>query len=228
MIHITCRKSSHVPTLPIREFLQAVGFQPRTTTDRAVYAFLYPLSDKYRKVLGRLSLVERVGDAQFLGLASQWRVRRWCGWLARALNPHLVDKQITIHNMLHASDAVRIFIQALSRYTSPGTVTFCSDERALPDSERKGPIYDPEEIQVAALLRKVPTELTAQECETLHDFGAGCVLGANMWQAKPIYEALCAAGDMRALHMLGMVYYTGIRVFISRLVSIIRIIEYHY
>lgn len=205
MIHITCRRPSRVPTLPIRELLTAVGFQPRTVTDRAAYAFLYPMSAKYRKVLGRLSLVERVNEAQFLGLASQWRVRRWFGWLARALRPHLEGKKVAIHNMMHASDAVRLFLQEFSRYMVPGALVLYCDDRAFPGVE-KGPLYEPEEIEVNTLLQKKPTDFTEQERDTLHDLGTGCVLSANMWHAKPIYEALCAAGDVRALHMLGMIY----------------------
>lgn len=205
MIRIVCTKSP-LTMLPIRALLQHISFRPNTMRHCVAYAFIYPFSSHYRKSLASLSLLERVPEAQFFGVVSQWRVRRWLGWLARAVAPQTAGERIFFYHAEHLDQPSRIFLNLLSCYTPRATVNFVYG----PPSRGGAFVADStnciasEERLIYPLLFKDPTDVTPAEGAILAEALVGCILSANYWQVDAVARPQLCVDRARALHAQGL------------------------
>lgn len=205
MIRIVCTQSP-IMMLPIRALLQQIGFRPTSFREHVAYAFLYPFSSHYRKSLARLSLLERVPEAQFFGVVSQWRVQRWLGWLARAVAPQLAHQRVFFYDVAHLDEPSRLFLSILSCYTPTGAVNMMYG----PPSKSGATVacsaifMASEERLLYPLLLKRVDDITAAESALLKKALTGCVLSANYWQTEEVARALMSTERAQALHIRGI------------------------
>lgn len=205
MIRIVCTQSP-LTMLPIRALLQHIEFRPTSFREQVSYAFLFPFSSHYRKALAGLSLIERVPEAQFFGVVSQWRVRRWLGWLARAVAPKIANKRLFFYDVEHLDEPSRLFLSMLSCYTPAGSVNlmYGSPSKGGAIVARSTTFMASEERLLYPLLLKDADDITEAESAFLKKALTGCVLSANYWQAECVAQALMSTQRSQALYALGI------------------------
>ena len=205
MIRIVC-ESSPITMLPVRALLNLVHLHPKDYRQLAGYALLYPFSGRYRKALNNMSYVERVPEAQFLGVTTQWRARRWLTWLARAIAPLLHKKRVFFYKAENLDEPTRLFFRILQPHVAQGTINFMFGAPSYEGAYSANLTQDllPEERPLLALLRK--DKLTPSEMETLQEAGIGCILSTNLWQAHRVFEALRDYNLSRSLFVSGLVH----------------------
>jgi len=201
VIHIYCTRFP-IQALAIRDLLRHLAFVPTNDRERVGLAFLYPLDSGYDSALNSLSLMERVPEMQGIGITSQWRVTRWCTWLAQAIVRQLNGRAVTFYNYAAADETTRFFIDILAQQLPADALVVVP---AAQESEALGAVISDDEQRLVELLSLPAADLASGDRAWFAASAQRCLVRAQLWQAQPIYEKLKQCGDVAAYYGLGLV-----------------------